>query len=231
MPEASQDPLAEESLTENYARGGFGGRLPFGTRPALLIIDSVEAYIRPDAVLYANQDGALESLVRLAGAAREAKIPIVFTNVVYQAGGVDGGVFYRKLPTLKLFDEGSELAAFPPRLTPQPGEIVVSKQYASAFFGTSLASTLRALGVDTVVIGGYSTSGCVRASALDALQHGFIPFVVSDACGDRAPGPHEASLFDLQAKYAEVVSIQDGLRLIRASALRVSPGRGIEGPA
>lgn len=223
--------MPDETLIENYARGGFDGRLAFGTRPALLIIDAVEAYVRPDAPLYADQDGALDNLASLAEAARGSDAPVVFTNVVYQSAGLDGGVFYRKVPALKLFDQGSELAAFPARLKPQPGEIVVSKQYASAFFGTSLASTLRALGVDTVVIGGYSTSGCVRASALDALQHGFIPFVVRDACGDRAPGPHEANLFDLQAKYAEVVSIEDGLRLIRASALRESTGREIEGQA
>lgn len=212
--------MAGETLTENYARAGFGGRLSFGARPALLIIDAVEAYVRPDAPLYADQDGALESLVGLADAARGSGTPIVFTNVVYQAGGLDGGVFYRKVPALKLFDRGSVLAAFPARLTPQPGEIVVSKQYASAFFGTSLASTLRALGVDTVVIGGYSTSGCVRASALDALQHGFIPFVVREACGDRAPGPHEANLFDLQAKYAEVIGVEEAKRLMSTAAAR-----------
>ncbi|WP_411287147.1 isochorismatase family protein [Phenylobacterium sp.] len=210
--------MTYEALTENYARAGFGGRLAFGARPALLIIDSVEAYVRPDAPLYADQDGALENMVRLADAAREAGAPVVFTNVVYQAGGLDGGVFYRKVPALKLFDQGSALAAFPERLKPQSGEIVVSKQYASAFFGTSLASTLRAIGVDTVVMGGYSTSGCVRASALDTVQHGFIPFVVREACGDRDPGPHEASLFDLQAKYAEVVGVEEALRLIRDSA-------------
>ena len=97
-------------------------------------------------------------------------------------------------------------AAFPERLRPQSGELIVSKQYASAFFGTSLASTLQACGIDTVLITGFSTSGCVRATALDALQHGFAPFVVREACADRDAGPHEANLFDLQAKYAEVIT-------------------------
>jgi nicotinamidase-related amidase len=151
-------------------------------------------------------------------AARASAIPIVFTNVVYQPGGKDGGLFYRKVPALRLFQSGSPLGAFPPGLEPREDETVVSKQYASAFFGTSLASTLHAQGVDTVLITGFSTSGCVRASALDALQHGFIPFVVRDACGDRHPGPHEANLFDLQAKYAEVVSEQEAIQALKRSS-------------
>lgn len=209
--------MADEALIRDYARAGFGGRLAFGRSPALLVIDAVEAYVRPGAPLYADQDGALDSLIRLAEAARAASIPVIFTNVVYQAGGLDGGVFYRKVPALRLFEGGGDLGAFPARLAPRDGDLVVTKQYASAFFGTSLASTLRAAGVDTVVMGGYSTSGCVRASALDALQHGFIPFVVREACGDRAPGPHEANLFDLQAKYAEVVSEQEAVELMRGA--------------
>jgi maleamate amidohydrolase len=206
--------MADEALLRDYARTGFGGRLAFGRSPALLIVDAVEAYTRPGALLYADQDGALASLIRLAEAARAARAPVIFTNVAYHAGGLDGGVFYRKVSSLKLFDVGGELGAFDPRLSPREGDLVVTKQYASAFFGTSLASTLQAAGIDTVVIGGYSTSGCVRASALDALQHGFIPFVVREACGDRAAGPHEANLFDLQAKYAEVVAEQDAIDLL-----------------
>lgn len=105
-----------------------------------------------------------------------------------------------------------------------PGEIIVTKQYASAFFGTSLAASLTALGIDTLVIIGFSTSGCVHATALDALQHGFIPYVVREACGDRAPGPHDARRFDLQAKYAEVIAVADVLLLLRNSR-RVVGGR------
>jgi maleamate amidohydrolase len=145
-------------------------------------------------------------------------VPVVFTNVVYRAGGLDGGLFFRKVPALKAFLEGSPLGAFPPSLQPEPGELVVSKQYPSAFFGTSLASTLRAQNVDTVVIGGFSTSGCVRASALDALQNGFAPFVVSDACGERERRPQEANLFDIQAKIGEVVDEAQAMALIRTSA-------------
>jgi maleamate amidohydrolase len=191
-------------LAANYA-GAFDGRLPFGQRPALLVIDMVMAYFDKASPLYAGVEDALASAVRLLAAARSAAVPVVHTNVVFRAGGADGGLFYRKVPVLKAFDEGSPLGGFAPGVEPRANEIVVTKQYASAFFGTSLASTLTALGVDTVLIAGLTTSGCVRASALDALQHGFAPFVVREACGDRHPAPHEANLFDLQAKYAEVI--------------------------
>ena len=196
-----------EALRDDYAQAGFNGRLPFGRRPALLLIDIVRAYLVPGSTLYAPPfEAALLSAIRLTTAARAAGVPVVFTNVVYGAGGLDGGIFIRKVPALKAFLVGSELAAFDPGLQPAPGDLVVSKQYASAFFGTSLAATLTAMGCDTVVLAGFSTSGCVRASALDAMQHGFIPYVVREACGDRDPRPHDASLFDLQAKYAEVIS-------------------------
>ena len=192
-------------LSANYA-GAFDGHLPFGQRPALLIVDFVVAYLDPASPLYAGVEDALASNERLLAAARRAGIPVLFTNVVYTPGGADGGVFYRKVPALRLFDRGSPWGAFPASLQPQDGELVISKQYASSFFGTHLAATLTAKSVDTLLITGLSTSGCVRATALDACQHGFLPFVVREACGDRHPGPHEANLFDLQAKYAEVIS-------------------------
>ena len=202
-----------ESLAENYA-GAFDGHLPFGKRPALLIVDFVMAYLEPSSPLYAGVEDALASNQRLLAAAREAGIPVIFTNVVYSSGGADGGLFYRKVPALKLFERGSSLGAFPPSLRPCDGELVISKQYASSFFSTHLGATLTAMGVDTLLITGLSTSGCVRATALDACQHGFAPFVVREACGDRHPGPHEASLFDLQAKYAEVISENEALVLL-----------------
>lgn len=192
-------------LSDDYAAAGFGGRLTPGRRPAVVVVDVVMAYLDSASPLYAGVEAARDSAIRLAAAARAAGAPVILTNVVYTPGGADGGLFYRKVPALKAFDAGSPLGAFPAGLQ-AAGDLVVTKQYASAFFGTSLASTLVAMGVDTVLLCGFSTSGCVRASALDALQHGFRPFVVRDACGDRDPRPHEANLFDLQAKYAEVVS-------------------------
>ena len=215
-----------ESLLENYARGGFGKSLSFGRRPALLVIDFVQAYLAKDSPLYAGVEQARADCEVLLEACRAAGIPVVHTNVVYQPGGRDGGVFFRKVPALRCFEAGAhpELAAFAAGLEPVAGETVISKQYASAFFGTSLASTLTALGVDTVLIAGLSTSGCVRASAVDCCQHGFVPVVVREAVGDRAPGPHEANLFDLQAKYAEVISETEAVGRIAASA-RAAGGR------
>ncbi len=209
---------SDDDLTASYA-GAFDGRLTPGTRPALLIVDVVMAYLDPASPLYAGVEAALASNERLAAAARAHDVPVIFTGVVYHPGGVDGGLFYRKVPALKAFVRGSPMAAFPPTLQPLAHEIVVTKQYASAFFGTSLAATLTALGIDTLLIGGFSTSGCVRASALDALQHGFVPLVVRDACGDRHAAPHEANLFDLQAKYAEVIDEAAALRVISGESL------------
>ena len=201
-------------LAGNYA-GAFDGHLPFGERPALLIVDVVVAYLTPGSPLYASAfEEALASNVRLLAAARRAGVPVIFTNVVYQPGGRDGGLFYRKVPALASFQRGSAMGAFPDALQPGAEDVVVSKKYASSFFGTSLAPTLTALGVDTLLITGFSTSGCVRATALDALQHGFAPFVVREACGDRHAAPHEASLFDLQAKDAEVVSEADAVNFL-----------------
>ncbi|MCC2976553.1 isochorismatase family protein [Sphingomonas sp. PL-96] len=203
-----------DELKDNYA-GAFDGTLRFGERPALLIVDVVAAYLTPGSSLYDPAfEVALASNERLVAAARAAGVPVIFTNVVYQPGGADGGLFYAKVPALKAFDRGSAMGAFPDTLQPRADETIVSKQYASAFFGTSLSSTLAARRIDTLLITGFSTSGCVRATALDALQHGFVPFVVRDACGDRHPAPHEANLFDLQAKYAEVVTEERALALL-----------------
>ncbi len=202
-------------LAANYT-GAFDGHIPFGQRPALVIVDVVMAYLDPASSLYAGVEDALASNERLAAAARLAGIPVIFTNVSFAKGGADGGLFFRKVPALKAFEEGSPLGAFPPTLQPQDGDLVITKRYASAFFATHLASTLTALRIDTVLITGFSTSGCVRATALDAMQHGFAPFVVREGCGDRHPGPHEANLFDLQAKYAEVISENEALAHLRA---------------
>jgi maleamate amidohydrolase len=206
-----------DDLSANYA-GAFGGALSFGRRPALLVVDVVVAYLTPGSPLYDPAfEGALASNERLVAAARTAGVPVIFTNVVYQPGGADGGLFYAKVPALQAFQRGSPMGAFPDTLQPLAEETIVSKQYASAFFGTSLASTLSARRIDSLLVTGFSTSGCVRATALDALQHGFAPFVVREACGDRHAAPHEANLFDLQAKYAEVVSEARAIELIAAT--------------
>jgi nicotinamidase-related amidase len=214
-------------IEENYARGGFNQHLAPGAAPALIVVDFLEAYLRPGALLYAACESALSAAVVLLETARTAAIPVLHTRVRYQRGGRDGGVFYRKVPALRTFEDGADpsLQAFARGLEPLPDETVITKQYASAFFGTSLSSTLAALRIDTLLICGVSTSGCVRATAVDACQAGLIPLVIRDAVGDRAAAPHEASLFDLQAKYAEVISLDsalDYLRTNRSAAQKVT---------
>ena len=208
-------------LQADYEAAGFGARLGFGERPALVVVDFVQAYLAPSSPLYAAAEAALAVNIALAGAARAAGAPVVFTRVEYQAGGADGGWFYRKVSSLSCFDAGNPLGDFHPRLSPGAGDIVVTKQYPSAFFGTPLAATLNKLKVDCCVVTGLSTSGCVRATALDALCHGFIPVVVRDACGDRDAAVHEANLFDLAAKYADVVSADE----VRAHFAGLAGGR------
>lgn len=204
--------MPSDDLTESYS--AFDGHLAFGQRPALLIVDFAMAYLDPASPLFAGAEAALASNVRLLAAARGAGVPVIFTRVEYTPGGANGGLFYRKIPALKVFDAGSPLGEFPASLQPEAGETVVTKQFASAFFGTSLAAILSDKGIDTLLITGMSTSGCVRATALDALQHGFAPFVISDACGDRHAAPHSANLFDLQAKYAEVISEEQAISFL-----------------
>lgn len=185
---------------------GFGGMLRPGGRPAVLAIDLMRAYFDPDSELCLPDAGCLHAAQRVLQAAREAAVPVLHTRVEYSADGADGGVFVRKVSALQQLFGGGPMAELMPEVAPAPDELVVVKKYASAFFGTSIASTLRVGGVDTVIVVGVSTSGCVRATAVDAVQHGFVPLVVREAVGDRAVEPHEANLFDLQAKYAEVVS-------------------------
>ena len=196
--------MSDDDLNENY-RGAFDGSLGFGRSPALILIDFVEAYFAKESPLYAGVEDALAAALGLRDVAREAGVPVIYTNVVYEPGGADGGVFYRKVPALEVFERGNPLGDWPQGLEPAAGEIVISKQYASAFFGTSLASTLTANGVDTLIITGVTTSGCVRATCIDTISHGFIPVVVREAVGDRHEGPHEANLFDMNAKYGDVV--------------------------
>lgn len=203
VPPEPADP-SESELDRDYQAAGFGGELSPGRRPALLLVDMVRAYLDPACPLYAAAEGTVAPARAVLDAARQAGIPIAYTQVRYAPDGRDGGLFIRKVRPLELFAGATELGEVTPELAPRDGEIVVVKQYASAFFGTSLAATLTAARVDTVIVMGYSTSGCVRASAVDALQHGFVPIVVSDAVGDRRPEPHQANLFDLAAKYAEV---------------------------
>ncbi|GMN04266.1 isochorismatase family protein [Erythrobacter sp. MTPC3] len=198
----------KEDVKSNYA-GVFEGRIGFGQRPALILIDFVEAYFAPGSPLFADVGSALAAAIELRAAAREANVPALYTNVEYHPSMRDGGRFAQKVGALSSFTRGNPLGAWANGLEPSADELVISKQYASAFFGTSLASTLAAGGHDSLVIAGLSTSGCVRATCVDACQHGFIPIVVEQAVGDRHDQVHRANLFDMNAKYGDVVSLDE----------------------
>jgi len=173
----------------------------------------MRAYFTAGSPFDRGSRAAVDGCAALLDAARTAGLLVVHTRVRYAAGLADGGLFVRKVPGLAALAEGAgELGEFVGGLEPRAGEVVVVKQYASAFSGTSLAATLRVLGVDTVVLAGVSTSGCVRATATDALVAGFRPLVVRQACADRTPGVHESNLVDLDAKYADVVDLPEALR-------------------
>jgi maleamate amidohydrolase len=188
----------------------FGGTLGWGARPAVLVIDMMRAYFTAGSPFDLGSRAAVDGCAALLAAARGAGVPVVHTRVRYAADLTDGGLFVRKVPGLAVLAEGAgELGEFVPELAPAPGEVVVVKQYASGFFGTSLAATLTARGIDTTIIAGVSTSGCVRATATDAMQHGFRPIVAADACGDRTAAIHDANLADLAAKYADVTTVAD----------------------
>ncbi|MGY3348668.1 N-carbamoylsarcosine amidohydrolase [Serratia marcescens] len=201
-----------DTLSDNY-RGVWGQRIGFGRRPALLAIDFMQAYTTEGAPLFApGVVSAVEESRELLACARRTGIPVIHTHIRYHAGHfADGGLWVKKAPVMKDMVEGNPLAAFCPPVAPLADEVVLSKQYASAFFGTALAPLLVAQGIDTLLMIGCSTSGCIRASAVDAVQHGFRAMVVRECVGDRHPGPHEANLFDIDSKYGDVVHKQEAL--------------------
>lgn len=207
--------MTDDELATNYARA-YGQKVGFGERPALLLIDFVQGYFEPGCDLYAGVEDALASALRIRAAARRAGVPVILTNVVYHPMALDGGRFFEKAKPLRYFRQGNPMGAWPEGLTPEADELVVSKQYPSAFFGTSLAATLTAGGIDSVILTGLTTSGCIRASCVDAMSHGFRTSVVAEACGDRHAAPHDANLFDMNAKYADVVHEADVLAFLAA---------------
>ena len=197
---------------------GFGMPLKPGKKPALVMVDFVRAYFEPGAQLYMGLDDCLHSAARILKAARDAGILVIHTQVAFSQGGVDGGHFFKKVGALKNFVGQTYLGEIMPEVAPLPSEPIIVKQYASAFFGTSLSSTLSASDIDTLIITGVSTSGCIRATVVDTIQHGFIPIVPREAVGDRDDAPHEANLFDIQQKYGEVLSEHDVVSYLAALA-------------
>ena len=196
----------------------FSGRVGWGSAPALLVVDLCRAYTEPDGPFALPEvTGALDANTRLLQVARDAGRPVLWTSVRYAADLSDGGWFVRKVPALEAFADGAAGDWGELSLLPLAGEPVVEKQYASGFAGTGLAGLLRDLEVDTVVVTGVSTSGCVRATATDALTEGFRPIVVADACADRTEELHRNNLADLDAKYADVVDLEEAFARLSGS--------------
>ncbi|KAI4623372.1 hypothetical protein J4E83_004766 [Alternaria metachromatica] len=202
---------------------GFAGRIGWGKRPALLLVDVCNAYWSDASPLDTKSNpasaAAPASIAKLVSAARQGKTPLIWTRVEYTKPDMsDAGLFYSKVPLLKLFQVGcgNGLESWYPGLEPAAGEVVVPKRYPSAFFGTDLAAQLQSCNVDTVIICGVSTSGCVRATALDCMCFGFRPMVVGEACGDLSPAVHKANLSDINAKMADVVSENEAVQKLQA---------------
>ena len=198
-----------ETREANYS-GVFDTTTGYGKHPAVLVIDFIKAYTTPGAPFFGQGVvDAVEQSVTLLDAARNAGVPVIYTKVLYHPSGVDGGLFVKKVPALRMLVEGEPLAEIDPKIPPAPEDLVIVKNYPSPFFGTSLNSTLMGLGIDTLILLGCSTSGCVRAAAIDAIQYGYRVIVPRECVGDRHDGPHDANLFDINAKYGDVVSKAD----------------------
>lgn len=203
---------------EFFRQRGFGLRIGFGKRPALLVIDMIKAFTDPSMMLGADLDAQIEATRQLLQAARNATIPVIFSTVAYdEPQQKDAGIWALKQRGTATLVAGSDGVRVDQRLGFRAPDMLLVKKYASCFFGTDLVPRLLAHGVDTLVMAGCTTSGCVRATAVDACQTGFRPMVVREAVGDRSAAAHAQSLFDLDAKYADVVTLQETLRYLRES--------------
>jgi maleamate amidohydrolase len=192
-----------------YKKQQFGQRTGFGKSAALLIVDFVNGFTDPEIFGGGNISDAVTATVPLLAFFRARKLPVVFTRIVYAADGSDAGIWCEKVPRLRELIEDASQSQVVKELAPVPGELVVRKTQASAFFGTPLASILQSRGIDTLVMAGCTTSGCVRASVIDGMSLNFRLVVASDCVGDRALGPHTANLFDMGQKYADLMTAQE----------------------
>ena len=189
-----------------YARQGFAQRVGIGHHPALVIVDFVEGFTDPAHFGGGNIADAIAATEGLLAFARARAWPIAHTRVVYADDGADGGAFAMKVPPLLGLTERSPLSQIVPQLAPRAGELVIRKTQASAFFNTGLAAWLSWRGADMLAVAGCTTSGCVRATVVDAVSHNLRTIVVTDCVGDRAMGPHRANLYDMEQKYADLLT-------------------------
>jgi nicotinamidase-related amidase len=211
------DPRSKQSDEEFFKSRGFGLRIGFGERPALIVIDMLKAFTNPSMMLGANLDNEIEAIKPLLKAAHERKIPVIFSTVIYEDADLkDAGIWALKQKGVVTLKKGTAGVEVDDRLDFGKSDTLLVKKYASCFFGTDLTSRLMAHNVDTLIITGCTTSGCVRATAVDACQTGFRPVVVREAVGDRSVAAHEQSLFDLNAKYADVVGLEEALQYLQS---------------
>jgi nicotinamidase-related amidase len=213
--------MSDEQARQVYDRARLGQTMARGVNPAVLVIDFSCGFTDPECVLGADLTAEVEATKRVLDAAREKALPVVFTTIGFDPSGADGGLWLEKAPALRELELGGRYVDLDPRLERRDGEAIVLKKGASGFFGTNLASILVSHGVDTVILCGATTSGCVRATAIDLLQYGWPTLVPRQCVGDRAQAPHEANLFDIQAKYADVVSVEEALAYLAGVPGRV----------
>ena len=208
--------MSDEQAQEVYAKAGLGASVTLGSRPAVLVIDFSCGFTDPECSLGSDMTEAVEQTKRLLDAARAKGLPVIYTTIGFDSSLKDGGLWMQKVPSLADLQIGGKWVEIDPRLEPREDETIVMKKGASGFFGTNLASILVSQGVDTVVLCGATTSGCVRGTAVDLLQYGWPTIVPRECVADRAKAPHEANLFDIQAKYADVVSVEDALAYLES---------------
>ena len=209
---------------EVYAKARLGESVTLGSRPGVLVVDFSCGFTDPKCTLGADMTEQVEATRRLLDAARAKGLPVIFTTIGFEPSLKDGGLWLEKAPALGDLQIGGRWVEIDPRLEPREGETIVVKKGASAFFGTNLAAILISQGIDSVILCGATTSGCVRATVIDLLQYGFPTLVPRECVGDRAQAPHDANLFDIQAKYADVVSVEEALDYVESVAGKVGAG-------
>lgn len=209
----TRDP-AWDALRDRYSVAGLGGRLLEGGRPGVIVVDLVNGFTDPSFPAGSEIDGAVDATRRLVEAARSKSVPVVFTTIAFPPEWIDTNVWLRKMPAMRGLLEGSPWVDVDRRLARQPDEPLIVKRQASAFGGTDLTSLLVSLRLDSLLVCGATTSGCVRATAVDACMLGWPVFVPRDCVGDRAAAPHEANLFDIDAKYGDVIGMEQALELV-----------------
>ena len=216
--------MSDEQARKVYAKARLGEAVTMGSRPAVLVVDFSCGFTDPECPLGSDLSAEVEATKRLLDAAREKGLPIVYTTIGFEPSLKDAGLWVQKAPALAELQLGGRWVEIDPRLEPREDETVVTKKGASAFFGTNLVAVLVAQGVDSVILCGATTSGCIRATAIDLLQNGFPTLVPRECVGDRAQAPHDANLFDIQAKYADVVSLEDALAYVESVPAAVGAG-------